>query len=59
MRYETVKILEENTVLNLLQSMSPEARENKNKNKLLGLHQNKKLLLSEGNNQRNLSQPME
>ena len=55
-RQETFKILEGNTGRNLfnmvhskfLLDLSPEARETK-KNKLLGVHQNKKLLHSEGN----------
>ena len=33
--------------------MSPEVRERKEKNKVLGLHQNKELLHSKGNNQQN------
>ena len=61
-RQETIKILEENTGSNLfdlshsnfLVDMSPEARETKAKNELLGLHQDKKLLHSKGNNQQNL-----
>ena len=55
---ETIKILEENRGRNLfdighsnfLPNTSPEA---KNKNKLLGLDQDKKLLHSKGNNQQN------
>ena len=55
---ESIRILEENTGSNLLGigsisfllGTSPEANET-NENKLLGLHQNKKLLHSEGNNQ--------
>ena len=57
-RLENIKILEESTGSNLSDSghsnnflyVSPEARETRAKNKLLGLHQNKKLLHSEGNN---------
>ena len=57
-KQETIKILEENTSSNVfdichsnfLLDMSPEARETKAKNKLLGLHQNKSLLYNEGNN---------
>ena len=37
---------------NIFLDVSPEAKE-ESKNKLLGLHQNKKLLHSEGNNQQN------
>ena len=60
-RWETIKILEENTDSNIFDinhsnfflDMSPEAREMKTKNELLGLHQYKKLLHSKGNNQQN------
>ena len=38
--------------------MFPEARET-SKNELLGLHQDKKLLHTEGNNQKTKKQPME
>ena len=38
---------------NFLLDTSPEARETKNKNELLGLHQYKKLLHSKGNSQQN------
>ena len=58
--WETIKILEENTGSNFFDisyifflDMSPEARETKAKNKLLGLYQNKKLLHNKGNNQQN------
>ena len=58
---EAIKILQEKAGKNLfdlgcsnfLLNMSPEARETKAKNELLGPHQNKKLLHSEGNNQQN------
>lgn len=60
MRPETIKILEESTGSNfydigqnIFLDMSPEARETKAKNKLLRLHQNKKLLHSKGNSQQN------
>ena len=57
-RPETINMLEENTGSNLFNTdcsnffldMSPEVRETKSKNKLLGLLQNKKHLHSEGNN---------
>ena len=57
---EAIKILEEKAGKNLfdlgcsnfLLNMSPEARET-SKNELLGPHQNKKLLHSQGNNQQN------
>ena len=60
-RHETIKILEENTGnnffdighSNIFLDMSHEGKRNKSKNKLLGLHQNKKLLHSKGNNQQN------
>ena len=56
-RQEANKILEENTGSNLLDlshsnflpDRSLEARGNKNKNELLGPHQDKKLLHSKGN----------
>ena len=56
----TIRILEENTGSNLfdlgqskfLWYMLPKAKEKK-KHELLGLHQDKKLLCSEGNNQQN------
>ena len=58
-RQETIKILEEKTGTNLsdlgcsnfLLDMSPGAREIKTK--MMGPHQDKKLLCSEGNNQQN------
>ena len=58
---EAIKILEEKVGKNLfdlgrsnfLLNTSPEARVTKSKNELLGPHQNKKLLHSEGNNQQN------
>ena len=60
-RQKAIKILEEKAGKNLfdlghsnfLLNMSPEARETKSKNELLGPHQNKKLLHSKGNNQQN------
>ena len=60
-RKESIKILEEKAGRylfdlghsNFLLNTSPEARETKAKNELLGPHQNKKLLHSEGNNQQN------
>ena len=59
-RQESIKILQEKAGNNLfdlgrsnfLLNMSLEARET-NKNELLGPHQNKKLLHSEGNNKQN------
>ena len=63
MRPETIKILEEGTgsnlsdiiYINIFLDMSPRAGELKHqsKNKLFGLHQNKNLLHSKGNNQQN------
>ena len=58
---ETVIILEENTGsncfdlghTNFLLDMSPRGKGNKSKNELLGLHEDKKLLHSEGNSQQN------
>ena len=58
-RQETIQILEEKTGSNLfdlgrsnfLLDTSPEAKETKAKNELLGPHQDKKLLHNEGNNQ--------
>ena len=58
---EVIKILEEKAGKNLfdlghrnfLLSMSPEARETKAKNELLGPYQNKKLLHRKGNCQQN------
>ena len=60
-RQESIKILEENISSNLfdishskfLLDVSPDTRETKAKNKWLGLHQNEKLLHSEGNSQQN------
>ena len=61
-RQEAIKILEEKAGKNLfdlghsnfLLNTSPQARETKaSQNELLGPHQNKKLLHSEGNNQQN------
>ena len=60
-RQEAMKIVEEKASKNLsdlgcsnfLLNTAPEARETKAKNELLGPHQNKKLLHSEGNNQKN------
>ena len=60
-RQEAIKILEEKAGNNLfdlghsnfLLNMSPEARETKVKVNYWDLHQNKKLLHSEGNNQQN------
>ena len=60
-RPETIKILEESTVgyvsdtdhNNLLDVVSS-GKENKIKNKLLRLHQHKRLLNSKGNNQQNI-----
>ena len=60
-RQEAIKILEDKADKNLfdlscsnfLLNTSPEAREIKAKNELLGPHENKKLLHSEGNNQQN------
>ena len=60
-RSETIKILEESTGNNLFDinysniflDMCPESKGNKSENKLLGLHQNKKLLHSKGSNQQN------
>ena len=60
-RQEAIKILEEKAGKNLLDlghsnfllNTSPEARETKGKNELLGPHQNKNLVHSEGNNQQN------
>ena len=60
-RQETIKILEEKIGSNLfglglsnfVLDMSLEGMGNKNKNELLGPHQNKKLLHSKGNNQQN------
>ena len=68
-RLETIKILEENAGSNFFDiscskfflEMSLEARETKvktNKQKLLGLHQNTKLLHSKGNN-KTRRQPMQ
>ena len=59
-RAETIKLLEKNTgsnfsdisCSNIFLVMSPKTRET-SKNKLLGLHQNKKLLHREGNHQQN------
>ena len=58
MRPETIKILQEDTGSNFsdmgcssfLLHQSSEARKTKERNKLLGLYQNKELLHSEGNN---------
>ena len=60
-KQEAIKILEEKAGKNLfdlgcsnfLLNMSLEARKTKAKNEVLGPHQNKKLLPSEGNNQQN------
>ena len=60
-RQEAIKILEEKRGKNLfdlgrsnfLLNMSPEVKETKAKNKLLGPHQNKKLLQGKGKNQQN------
>ena len=58
---ESIKILEENTGntlfelghSNFLQDTIHEGKENKSKNELLGLHQDKKLLHSKRNSQQN------
>ena len=60
-RQEAIKILQDKAGKNLfdlglsnfLLNTSLEARGKKNRNELLGPHQNKKLLHSEGNNQQN------
>ena len=61
-RQESIKILEENIGCNLFDighsnffhDTSPKARETEEKNELVGLHQDKKLLHSQGNSQKNL-----
>ena len=63
-RQESIKILEENTGSNLRDFGSSQLLDShiskgkgdkgKNKNELLGLHQDKKLLHSKGNSQQNL-----
>ena len=60
-KQETINILKKNIANNIFElghsnyllDTSPEARENKSKNELLGLHQDKNLLNREGNNQQN------
>ena len=60
-RQESIKILEENTGSNLFDighsnffhDTSPKAREIKENNELVGLHQDKNLLHSQGNSQEN------
>ena len=60
-RQEAIKILEKKAGKNpfdlgrsnFLLNMSPEARETKSKNELLGHHQDKKLPQGKGNNQQN------
>ena len=60
-RQESIKILEENIGSNLFDighsnffhDTSPKARETKEKNELVGLHQDQKLLHKEGNSQKN------
>ena len=60
-RQETIKILEENIGSNFfdlghsnfLLDTSPEAKGKKSRHELLGLHQDKKPLHSEGDNQQN------
>ena len=57
----TIKVPEENissklseiTKHNLFSAISPQARETKEKNKQMGLHQTKKFLHSKGNHQQN------
>ena len=64
---DIIKILDESTsnnfsdisYNNIFLDVSPEFKGNKSKTKLLGLHQNKKLLYSRGNNQQNKRQPDE
>ena len=59
-RLETIKILEENiggkisniSHINIFFDIPPQARETKEKNKQMGLHQTKKFLHSEGNQQK-------
>ena len=56
-RHETIKLLEENISSKLLYTghdkwfFESDTKSNKSKNKQVGLHQTKKLLHSEGNNQ--------
>ena len=60
-RSETIKIIEENlgskisniVCSNILSGISPQARETKEKNKQMGLHQTKKFLHGKGNHQQN------
>ena len=57
----TIKILEENTGSkfldishsNIFSDISPQAREKKEKNKQMGLHQSEKFLNNKGNHQQN------
>ena len=66
-RQESIKILEENTGCNLFNighsklfhDTSPKARETKEKNELVGLHQDKKLLHSQGTVKKTKRQPTE
>ena len=66
-RPETIKLLEENIgsklfdigFSNIFLDLSPFVLGNKSKNKLMGLHQTKKLLLSKGNHQQIKMQPAE
>ena len=66
-RPETIKLLEENIgsklfdigFSNIFLDLSPFVLGNKSKNKLMGLHQTKKLLLSKGNHQQIKVQPAE
>ena len=59
-RQESIKIIEENIGYNLFDisyskffyGTSPKARETKGKNELVGLHQDKNLLHSQGNSQK-------
>ena len=52
-RQESIRILEENIGSNLLSRYVSKGKGNKSDNKLLGLHQNQKLLHSQGNSQQN------